>query len=84
MLKACGIFDESPVTIAICPTIKENFINVDLANQLQIPESSILKNKSNEDQINGLPLQIDDYNFASQFIVISIDDNHVDIMLVSN
>ena len=38
MLKICGIFDESPIAIAICPAIKENFIYVDLANQLQVPE----------------------------------------------
>ena len=37
MLKVCGIFDESPIPIAICPAIKENFINVDLVNQLQVP-----------------------------------------------
>ena len=73
ILKVCAIFDESPIAIAICPTINENFINVDLANQLQIPESSILKNKSNEDQINELPLLVDVYNFASQFIVLAID-----------
>ena len=34
MLKVCGIFDESPIAIAICPAIKENINNVDLANQL--------------------------------------------------
>ena len=45
MLKVGGIFDESPIAIAICPTIKEKFINVDLANQLQVPKSSIVKNK---------------------------------------
>ena len=43
-----------------------------------------MKNKSNEDQINELPLQNDDYNCASQFIVAAIDDNLVDIMLGSN
>ena len=32
MLKVCGTFDESLIAIAICPTIKENVINVDLAN----------------------------------------------------
>ena len=36
-----------------------------------------MKNKSNGDQINELPLQIDDYNF------VAIDDNLVDIMLGS-
>ena len=38
MLKVCGIFDESPIAISICPTITENFINVDIANQLQVLE----------------------------------------------
>ena len=84
MLKVCGIFDESPIDISICPTTKENFINVDLSNQLLVPKSSIVKNKSNEDQINELPLQINDYNFASQFIIAAIDDKLVDIMLGSN
>ena len=40
-----------------------------------------MKNKLNEDQINELPLHIDDYNFASQLIVAAINDNIVDIML---
>ena len=43
-----------------------------------------MKNRWNEDQINELPLQINDYNFASQFIVVAIDDNLVEIMLGSN
>ena len=64
--------------------LKKFFINVDLANQLQVLESSIVKNTQNEDQISELPLQIDDYNFASQFIVAAIDDNLVDVMLGSN
>ena len=41
MLKNYGIFDESPIVIAISPVNKENFINVDVANQLQILESII-------------------------------------------
>ena len=51
---------------------------------LQVLESSIVKNKLNKDQINEIPLQIDDYNFAPQFIIASIDDNIIDIMLGSS
>ena len=81
MLKVNGIFDESPIAIAICPLNKENFINIDVTNQVQVQES--MKNESNEDQIE-LPLQIDDYHFAAQFIVTAIDDHLIDIMLGYN
>ena len=36
MLKVNGIFDESLITIVICPSNKENFINIDVANQVQV------------------------------------------------
>ena len=55
MLKVNGIFDESPISIAICPCNKENFINIDVANQVQVQES--MKNELNEDHIE-VPLQI--------------------------
>ena len=68
MLKVCGTFDESLIAIAICPTIKENVINVDLANQLQVPESSIVKNKSNEDQIMN-------YHYRSMIIILHLNSS---------
>ena len=36
MLKVYGIFDESPIAIAICSSNKENFINIGAANQVQV------------------------------------------------
>ena len=80
-LKFYGIFDESLIVIAICPSNKENCINIDVANQVQFQES--MKNESNEDQIE-VPLQIDDYHFAAQFTVAAIDDHIIDIMLGYN
>ena len=81
MLKFNGIFDESPIAIAICPSNKESFINIDVANQVQVQES--MKNESSKDQIE-VSLQIDDYHFAGQFTVASIDDHLIDIMLGYN
>ena len=81
MLKVQGIFDESPISIAICPSNKENFINIDVTNQVQALES--MKNESTEDQIE-VPLQIDDYHFAAHFTVVAIEDHLMDIMLGYN
>ena len=81
MLKVYGIFDESLIAIAICPSNKENFINIDVANHVQVQES--MKNESNEDQIE-VPLQIDDYHFAAHFTVVAIEDHLMDIMLGYN
>ena len=81
MLKVNRIFDESPIAFAICPSNKENFINIDVANQVQVHES--MKNDSNEDQIE-VPLQINDYHFAAQFTVAAIEDHLIDIMLGYN
>ena len=84
MFQVKGIFYGSTVCIAICPTTKENFINVDIANQLQVCESSVEKNEWNEDQINELELTIGNYNFTSQFTVAAIDHTLIDIMIGSN
>ena len=81
MLKVNGIFEESSIAISICPSRKEKFINIDVTNQVQVQES--MKNESNEDQIE-VPLQIDDYHFAAQFIVAAIDDHLIDIILGYN
>ena len=52
MLEVNGIFDEIPLAIAICPSNKENFINIDVANQVQVQKS--MKNESNKDHIEVL------------------------------
>ena len=52
MLIVNGVFYASPITIAICPIIKENFINLDILNQLQVSESIIEKNGWNKEHIN--------------------------------
>ena len=81
MLKVNGIFDESPISIAIFPSNKEIFININVTNQVQVQES--MKNESNEDK-KEVPLQIDDYYFAAQFTVVAIDHHLIDIMLGYN
>ena len=45
MLKVNEIFDETPIAIAIFPSDKKFFINIDVANQVQVQES--MKNESN-------------------------------------
>ena len=42
-----------------------------------------MKNESNKNKIE-VPLQINDYHFASQFTVETIDDHLIDIMLGYN
>jgi hypothetical protein len=82
ILKVKGTIHGRDIIIVVCPLNKENYIDVDIANQLQIPESSIEKIKLwNKDQINNLSLRIDNYIFVSQFIVKSIDLEDVDIVL---
>ena len=81
MLKFNGIFEESSIAISICPSRKEKFINIDVTNQVQVQE--LMKNKSNEDQIE-VPLQINDYHFEAQFTITAIDDHLIDIMLGYN
>ena len=49
MLKVYGIFDEILISIAIFPSNKEIFINIDVTNQVQVQES--MKNESSKDQI---------------------------------
>ena len=78
MLKVNRIFDEIPIAITIYPSKKENFINIDVENQVQVQES--MKNESNEGQIE-VPLQIDDYHFLAQFTITAIDGHLIDIML---
>jgi hypothetical protein len=57
-------------------------------NQLLIPESSIFvkKDTSGKEQfeIQDLQLSIDDYKFVSQFNVVNIYFNNIDIILGSN
>jgi hypothetical protein len=81
-LKVKGVIYRRDIIIVICLFNEEKYLGVDIANQLQIPESSIEKIKLwNKDQINNLSLRIDNYIFVSQFIVKSLDLEDVDIVL---
>ena len=76
LLKIKGIIQGRVVNIAICPSYKMNYINVDMANQLLILETNIketlqFKNKK-QYEINDLLLRVNDYTFLSKFNVISI------------
>ena len=85
LLKLEGTIQGKNISIAMCPTIRENYINNSLKNQLLVPESSILEKWSGDKQseITDLQLTIDEYKFTSQLNVATIYLNEVDIILGS-
>jgi hypothetical protein len=85
LLKVNGIIQGRNINIAICPTVRKNHINVDLANQLMVFESNIIENdmclSDEKYDINNLQLSMGDYKFTAKFNVVSI--YRVDIILGS-
>jgi hypothetical protein len=58
----------------------ENYINIDLANQLLIPEPNIIE-KEDIFQIKELQVTIDEYEYISQFNVTTMYKEEIDIIL---
>jgi hypothetical protein len=85
LLKVNGIIQGRNINIAICPTVRKNHINVDLANQLMVFESNIIENdmclSDEKYDIKNLQLSMGDYKFTAKFNVVSI--YRVDIILGS-
>jgi len=68
--------------IYIDPTKHKNYVNIQCANQLFTHESNIFEKinswKEKKNGIRNLQLNIGDYTFVSQFVVISLcDDNDI-------
>jgi hypothetical protein len=53
----------------ICPYTKENYIYIDIVNQLSILESNIIEKNFGKSQIKNLQVTIDGYKYISEFDV---------------
>ena len=85
LLKIKGIIQEKDISIVICPNDKDSHINADLANQLLIPEPSIIEKYKFLNPkgygINNLQSTLDDYIFIFQFNVTTMYRKYADIIL---
>jgi len=83
LLRVKGTLGGKDITIFVSPTRCNNYISIELANRLAIPESNIIEKLDlwNEKQydITNLQLNIGDYTGVSQFIVGSLwsDNGHI-------
>jgi len=81
-----GLLKEKNVSIHLDPNKTKNYINIELANQISISESMIIKKETifgDEFDVKGLQLSINQYKFISQFQVTKMSNKDVDIMLGS-
>jgi hypothetical protein len=62
---------------------KENYINIDIANQLSILESNIIEKNFGKTQIKNLQVTIDGYKYISEFDVTKMFEPDVGIILGS-
>ena len=87
LLEVNGILQGKNINVAICPNVKKNHINVDLANQLMVLKPNIIENDTclsdEKYEIKKLQLSIGDYKFIGQFNVVSKYQDNVDIILGS-
>jgi hypothetical protein len=82
-----GSIQGKEVNIVINVNHKENYINIDLENQLLIPEPNIIENKDifckRQYEIKDLQVTIDDYEYISQFNVTTMYKEEIDIIQVT-
>ena len=73
------------ITISIAHVEHNNYISVDFANEITIPESNIGERldlwNTKEYKISNLQLKIEDYTDVSQFIIKSLWSNDSDLIL---
>jgi hypothetical protein len=73
------------VNIIINMNCDDNYININLANQLLIPELNIIEKEDifckKQNEINELQVTIDDYEYISQFNVATMFQKEIDIIL---
>jgi hypothetical protein len=75
-----GSMQGREVNIIINLDYNENYINIDLANQLLIPKQNIIE-KKDIFQIKELQVTIDEYQYISQFYVTTMYQEEVDIVI---
>jgi hypothetical protein len=83
ILKVKGIVQGKNINVVICPYKKENYINIDIANQLSILESNIIEKNFGKTQIKNLQVTIDGYKYISEFDVTKMTQPDVGIILGS-
>jgi hypothetical protein len=81
-----GSIQEKNINIVVNQNHEENYINIDLANQLLIPEPNIVKNKDDvfcrgQYEIKNLQVSVDDYEYISEFNVTTMFRKEIDISL---
>ena len=80
-----GSIQRREVTIVIGMTQDENYINVNLANELLIPKSNIIEKEyifhKKQNEIKGLQVTIDEYEYISQFNVTNMYKEEIDIII---
>ena len=79
LISCCGLFtlkgsiQGKEINIIINMNCDENYINVNLANKLLIPESNIIEKEyifhKKQNEIKELQVTIDEYEYISQFNV---------------
>jgi hypothetical protein len=87
----CGLFtlkgsmQGKEINIVINERHKEHYININLANQLLIPEPNIIEKEDifcrKRYEIKELQVTIDDYEYISQFNVTTMYTEEIDIIL---
>jgi len=80
-----GSMQGKEINIAISTSNEENYININLANQLLIPVPNIGERKNifgqKEYKISDLQVTIDHYEYISQFRVVTMDNIKINIIL---
>jgi hypothetical protein len=78
-----GSIQGREVNMLINLDYNENYININFANQLLIPEPNIIE-KKDIFQIKKLQLTIDEYEYISQFYVTTMYKEEIDIIMVDD
>jgi hypothetical protein len=75
-----GSIQGREVNIVISLDHNANYMNIDLANQLLIPEKNIIE-KEDYFRIKELQVTIDEYEYISQFYVTTMYKEEIDIVI---
>jgi hypothetical protein len=80
-----GSIQRKEVNVAIDMTQDENYIKINMANQLLIPQSNIIEKEyifcTKLYEIKELQVTIDEYEYISQFNVTTVYKEEIDIIL---
>jgi hypothetical protein len=72
------------IKFVICPYKKENYIIIDIANQLSILQLNKIEKDCGKTRIKNLQVIIDGYKYISEFDITKIIQPDVDKILGSN